>query len=373
MADTAYTYSLATDFAGGINTDNLVSEIRLSAITVALADVQINPAGDNPDRLDIVFKVELPTADKTVLDGDASPAAGLIAAHNPVAKPVIQPVELRSLVPVGDEGLVVTHDFGDPTTWFMDSQRVTDEETIGSYNDGDRSVTVEAGGGGHPAAMRVIIDLHHGKLHDEERYHYHAQWEPTNPQHSYEVAVAVDGVPLTRRPAFATDWSQGGDFYVDYVSRQIIFQNSQLGASSILASYSYPLSSRFSLKPPPGTQFIVQRAEVQFSESIDFCDTVVYRTGIEVAPGVFVDVLRPRYYKTFGQIVQEAFGTFPEIPVLGGTRGFSEKWYNFPFLYSANQPMPSSVGLEMRISLANDVPFGGSASITFHLKIESEE
>jgi hypothetical protein len=84
MAETAYTYSIANDFPdGAVNASNLDTEIRTSSIVTALARIVVNPAGDDPDRIDIVFKDSLSAQDKTTLDGDTTdPAGGLIAQND---------------------------------------------------------------------------------------------------------------------------------------------------------------------------------------------------------------------------------------------------------------------------------------------------
>jgi len=80
----AYTYSIVNDFPdGAVNTEKLVTEIGASSIATSLDRVDTNPAGDDEDRIDVVFVAELSSGDKTTLDGDTtSPAGGLIAAHD---------------------------------------------------------------------------------------------------------------------------------------------------------------------------------------------------------------------------------------------------------------------------------------------------
>jgi len=62
---TTYTYTKSP-----VSLDRLTLEVRASAITVALDHLQL----DGTDQLSLVFKAELPTADKDVLDA-------LVAAH----------------------------------------------------------------------------------------------------------------------------------------------------------------------------------------------------------------------------------------------------------------------------------------------------
>jgi hypothetical protein len=82
--ETTYTYSIASDFPGGVaDTGNLVFEIQASAIVIALKSAIKDPNGDNADRIDITFRDALSAGDKTILDGNTTgPAGGLIAVHD---------------------------------------------------------------------------------------------------------------------------------------------------------------------------------------------------------------------------------------------------------------------------------------------------
>jgi len=73
----SYVYSLATDFGGALNLERLGQEIRASAIVTALDYVT-----QTGDAVEVVFKAALSAGDKTTLDGDSSPAGGLVAAHD---------------------------------------------------------------------------------------------------------------------------------------------------------------------------------------------------------------------------------------------------------------------------------------------------
>lgn len=89
MAETTYTYTVATDFPGGaMNTGKLTEEIRASSIVTALERI------DGGASAKIVFKDSLSTGDKTTLDGDTTgPAGGLIAAHDNTPYPSSEPAK----------------------------------------------------------------------------------------------------------------------------------------------------------------------------------------------------------------------------------------------------------------------------------------
>jgi hypothetical protein len=92
MAETTYTYSLASDFPdGAINSTKLVAEIAASSIVTALE--RIDTVGD---VVDIIFKDALSAGDKTTLDNDATgPSGGLIAAHDSTITSIPDIVEIN--------------------------------------------------------------------------------------------------------------------------------------------------------------------------------------------------------------------------------------------------------------------------------------
>jgi hypothetical protein len=89
MAETTYTYTIATDFPGGaMNTGKLMEEIRASSIVTAIERI------DGGTSAKIVFKDALSAGDKTILDGDTTgPAGGLIAAHDNTPYPSNEPAK----------------------------------------------------------------------------------------------------------------------------------------------------------------------------------------------------------------------------------------------------------------------------------------
>ena len=100
MAETTYTYSIAADLPGGaVNILTLRQEIQASSIVIALGGIQINPLGNDTDRLDIIFKDALSTGDKTTLDGDTTgPAGGLLATHDNTPTSQVDSVSIEGVV-----------------------------------------------------------------------------------------------------------------------------------------------------------------------------------------------------------------------------------------------------------------------------------
>jgi hypothetical protein len=384
MAETKYTYSISADFPSGLSSSRLKNEIAESAITIALE--RIDTVGDSAD---IVFKNSLPAGDKTILDSDETgPCGGLIGNHsgeplpNPTDEEGIPYVREKSwktqgtgaqLVAAeprqGSETIQATHVLTDPTTWFEESERVTDE--VASSSDGGTTWDLD---------NQNVIDLMHGKVMNEDNV------VAAQGSHGYGVAVTVDDVEKTMRPPFATDWSQGGDYYVNYAAGQVVFQSPQTGTVEV--SYSYENGSGWKLAPIEGKMIRIEQAEAQFSSDAEYNDTVrFYVVGyvIVCAPeqaqsngGPLPDydkiIIDETKYKLMDNLIDEAIGAFPEIPIIGGPRGVTNKRYGFPFKYSTTRDLYYTYGMELWVKLENDVAFGGErATATFYCTVADED
>jgi len=79
-----FNYTISEDvISGKVDSDRLIQEIGLSAITIALDGVNVNG-----DALTVQFKADLPAADKTLLDGDTTnPCGGIIGNHSGLPLP----------------------------------------------------------------------------------------------------------------------------------------------------------------------------------------------------------------------------------------------------------------------------------------------
>ena len=366
-----YQYTISEDFPNGkINVDTLSAEIRLSTIITALDSIIVNG-----DTCDIIFKSELSTEDKTTLDGDTTnPCGGLIAQHDNTPNAPNMKVDLNNVYvdekdkaviaidkPAGSEAVFVTHNFCDKTTWYDESVRVTDEVAIDDNTDHKHWNLANA----------FVIDMTHGNVHDEDNI-------KLRETHEYEVVVKVNDVEKTMRPPFATDWSEGGDYYVDYQNGQVIFKDSQEG-NTVKVSYSYATSARWRILAESGKKVIIEGAEVQFSKDLIYNDTLIYEVKAKVneEPPVYVDAVPPIYYKKVSQVIAEAQGTFPVINPCGGeARGITQEYYNYPFIYIRRKELTTittDYPLEFWLELENNIVFGGEhCSITFYCTIATD-
>lgn len=344
---TKYTYSISTDFPNGkVSEDLLTQQIAASAIVTALD--YISTSGD---VCDIWFKAALSSEDETILDG-------LVAAHSgeqpddpatPVSlSDVAEDTDNRLRVSVeprkvGDGLVFVSHNWCDPTTWYTQSERVT-EETLTDSGDG---LTFDSL---HPN----WIDLTHGKIYRENLI-----------AASYVPVVKVDGVTKTERAAWA---ESGGDFSINYATGKVTFFASQSG-KTVTADYSYENGSLFIVTPTAGKRLWIEYSEVQFSKDIEInADTHFQPWAYNPAdPPNKIPAANPTTYRSLDNYIEEANGCYPEIPVMGGPRGFTSPRITFPFKYQTIKELHASYGVEIRVWLEGDQPFGGEyGTATFY-------
>lgn len=263
---------------------------------------------------------------------------------------------------LGSEIIFATHNLCDPTTWAHESVRVSGAVCVDS---GDGLV--------FSCPDTNLIDLTTGKVLDEEDI-------ASAVSHGYETKVYVNGQEVSQRGAFETS---GGDFSVDYSAGQITFFSSRSG-DVVTADYSRAAGSGFILAPLAGKALDIEDAEAQFSVDVVINDSIVFEVYGNVE--IFAPHLTPsplpagtkipltgKKYKTLDQLIDEAKGSFPVIPAMGGARGATVDRYGFPFRYGTVRRLLSSQGLQLKVSLENDQPCGGErATATFYCTSKDE-
>ena len=355
MSATTYNFTISTSFPNGIvATDRLSQEIQLSTIITALD--HIDTVGDN---CQVVFKDALSGGDETTLNG-------LVAAHDGTPLPnKAQTIQDNGAAVVavsgleGSETIQATHNFSDRTTWFADSARITE----GLFNSGN-NLTFS---GSHPN----WIDMVHGKVFDEDAH-------AAEVEHQYQVIVTVDGVTKSMIEPMMENVNgfNSGDYFVNYASGSVTFTSTTTG--SVSCSYSHESGSTWYLRPSADRALDIIQAEMQFSSNVEFNDSIhfeVYALVDAVAPqylqsngGPFPSgyMLRVELtkYKSMYQMVDEALGSYPVIPSIGGasSRGMTSAVYGFPFAYEAVRTLDSRIGAEVRVKLAHNIAFGGDRS-----------
>lgn len=371
MALTNYTFSLSADFPNHlVNIDRLTREISTSSIVTALDHIDVGIT--DPNACDIWFKDALSSGDQTTLTalvtahtGDPLPDGTRDAAGNKVVSLATRQADGTSLVAVkarfGKEVIYASHSFCDKTTWYWDSDRVTDKVLT------QNGTTWESGDVNW-------IDLEHGKIFDEEAVKVdQATFHP--PPHGYAIIVKVDGVTQTPCPAWK---NTGGDYTIDYANGTVTPVGADWTGHTVTASYSKAATSGWVMIPTTGRALIIEAAEIQFSDDIVFNANLVIEiygaidyfapellqsNGGPYPPGTQVPI-ETTVYKTIDQYIDEAIGAYPAIPAFSNAagRGYTRPRYIFQFHYTSARPLFSSLGMYMRIHIDGDEPFGGERS-----------
>ena len=372
MAATKYTFALSSFPNGACATDRLQQEIRASEILTALD--RIDTAGSD---VDIWFRDALSTGDETILgalvaahSGAPLPDGSRDAFGNPVVGLSTRQADGTSLVAVksrfGREVIYATHNFCDPTTWYSESERVTDKaltDNAGTWESGDPN----------------WIDLDHGKVFDEDAVKAdQAIFDP--PPHGYAILVTVDGVEKTARAPWA---SSGGDFTVNYAAGTITPTTEDWTGKTVLVSYSKATTSAWIVTPSEERALIIEAAEIQFAGDVVlnaslrmevyglvdfFAPQLLQANGGPLPSGTPIPI-EETLYKTIDQLIDEAIGAYPVIPAFSNAagRGYTQPRHIFQFHYASARAVYSSLGMFIRISIEGDQPFGGErATATFY-------
>jgi hypothetical protein len=135
------------------------------------------------------------------------------------------------------------------------------------------------------------------------------------------------------------------------------------------------VNSLFTPIPDTGKRIDVEGAEVQFAKNISFTDFIEFEAWAynpyDLPNKVCVEKTT---YKRMTNFIDEALGCFPVIPAIGGSeRGTQNEVFGLPFRYGTMRSLRSSQGVELRVRLKNNTPFGGEhATATFYCTTKVE-
>jgi hypothetical protein len=355
MANTDYIYSIANDTASGVvHPKSLDLAVRTSAIVHALEGLTIGG-----DVLTITMKDALSTGDETTLDGLVTAHTGVVTANTPPptnskGAPVVQTTWRE-----GKATDFIMHNLCDKTTWYTDSARVVDE---GLTDSGDGLIW--------NSAQTFWICLSGGRVPQEHRF-----------VATYGTIIKVDSVVMTESSPETTD----GDYQINYDTGDVTFNVTQAG-KTVEATYSYAQTSVFYVTPDANKTLRLTAVEVQFSDDTILNDSVRFDIEglVEVfAPqlvndvdpdyvtdfptGTHIPLASPTIYKTMMDFIAEAQRAYPVIPALGGAswRGLSKPIYvmRWPYQEDATRDLVASKGMRIKISLINNIPFGGTVAV----------
>ena len=242
----------------------------------------------------------------------------------------------------GSSANIVTHDWTDPCTWYQKSLRVNDE-ILNLVN------------GVYESSNINWIDLTNGRVFDE------------NSISGYDVHIKGDNNTLTEHV----------DYQCDYENGKVTIINGNTYAT-VSASYNYATSSEFVIEPKSGKQLLIEHSELQFTTDIDYNTDVIFQIRAlhpdqATYPNLKVPV-NTLVYKNVKDIINGANLGKGYIPAFGNTRGINNNVLVFPFDYTSLRILKNSLGVELVISLKDDIPLGGEfATLTFYTISQDEE
>ncbi len=255
---------------------------------------------------------------------------------------------------------IVSHDWTDPTTWAEASVRRV-AEVVTDSGDHKKYTTNHLN----------IIDTYHGKVSQED-------FLTDSGGHSYRAEVKVNGSVKTEQDPHT---ASGGDYTINYAAGEINFISALAPSDVVTVTYHYATLSTFTVKPEAGKALKLDFAEVQFSDDVVLADSVVFQPyGLvdvfapQLVPGTYpsgtkIPLGNPVIYKTMTDFQNDAVKAYATYPVLGGSgwRGSPHAIVVLDWDYVTSTVLRSDLGMEIRLSLQHDVPFGGwYATATFY-------
>ena len=267
-------------------------------------------------------------AQSTQEEYSAAQAVELVNKITPSTKVPVVAVQKSE----GSDFSRASHDWTKRTSWYTDSVRVTGE-----------TPTLDTGLV-YDLANSNIINLVSGDVSDEDDF-----------SAAYLVKVYDGGTEIA--PAS-----------IDYENGKITLSAAPSGA--LTCDYSYENGSTYVLKPDPGKVLYLEHAEIQFSGAVTLgaLEFQIWAYNPYDLPNKVM--VKRKVYKNARDILNSAnLGT-------GVIPKFGELQYDvqvFPFNYVYLQPLKDSQGLEMRLKITGDTPFGGEfATVTFYCISEDE-
>ena len=235
------------------------------------------------------------------------------------------------IMPRGESGkTVITHNYGDPSSWWAGGTRKTfncTPKVAGQYD----VYTIDTLGD-------TLVDFGNGKITFEDRlfdYTNNSFMRPT---------VLVNGTPVAWDPV-----PVGGigsrEYSIDYVNNEITFKTPLTATDVVTVDALVVVDSTTIIAPAPGKQLIMEYVEIQFSANTDFSSRwLVFELWIGGAPyGV------PAIYKNILDYLNESNNS--EFSIIPAHNGLQYDIHSYVWRYPGARVLKSSMGMEVRTYL----------------------
>lgn len=235
------------------------------------------------------------------------------------------------VMPRGESGkTVVTHNYGDPSTWWLGAERLTfncTPKVAGSYD----VYTIQLNG-------ETLIDFGNGKITFEDRLFDYAN------NRYYRPSVMVNGVEVQWDPVPVGGISQR-EYSIDYSLGEITFKTPLTSTDVVTVDALVARDSSALIIPSPGKELIMEYVEIQFSANTDFGSRwLVFELFVGGQPyGV------PAIYKNVRDYLNESNNSeFSIIPAQGP---LTHDVYSYVWRYPGAKILKSSLGMFIKAYL----------------------
>lgn len=308
-----------------VRADQLQTEIQGSAITIAIENIL-----SSPSSVTINFKADLTAGEVVILDN-------IVNSHVPQEiTPDVNEVKIvESLVSKKDDDgnqkvtiqprlgsgiTIVTHNFGDPCTWYQNSVEIIDEILVPKVPEVYDT---------YKCSKTYIIDIENGRITFDDRVNQ-----------KYKIRVKVNDSIVT------------SGFTFNYENGEITFNTPLTSNDVIKLSFWYATDSVFTIAPTPGKKLKVEYVETQFTADVDMKGKTEARFeewGYNPADLPNKMLYKRTRYKNISQFIDESNNRF--CAELSPIDNLTKRLHVFVWDYPASRVMKSSEGAEVRISM----------------------
>jgi hypothetical protein len=217
----------------------------------------------------------------------------------------------------GSSTTIISHNFGDPCTWYSNAVESVDEVLSTSDN-----IT-------YTASHVNIIDIEHGRITFDSKI------DP-----KYKAIVKKNGSVIT------------SGYVIDYEQGKVVFNSANTTTDTITLSYYYATTSDFTIKPSTGKLLKIPLIEVQFSVNVSLLGKYEFQfEELGYDPNNLPNkmVYKTTLYRSIKNFIDESNNSLAKVlPAMGE---LTNDIISFVWEYQTYRPMIDSQGAELKIKL----------------------